>query len=58
LATFLLFLGFAQAYERYQNPLLIKEALLVAPQTRVSTSSLTRGVSAARLAGCTRLAMA
>jgi Putative Na+/H+ antiporter len=27
---FLLFLGFAQAYERHQNPLLIKEALLVA----------------------------
>ena len=26
---FLLFLGFAQAYERHQNPLLIKEALLV-----------------------------
>lgn len=30
LGIFLLFLGFAQAYERYQNPLLIKEALLVA----------------------------
>ena len=30
LGLFLLFLGFAQAYERYQNPLLIKEALLVA----------------------------
>jgi hypothetical protein len=30
LGLFLLFLGFAQAYERYQDPLLIKEALLVA----------------------------
>jgi hypothetical protein len=30
LGLFLLFLGFAQAYERHQNPLLIKEALLVA----------------------------
>jgi hypothetical protein len=30
LGLFLLFLGFSQAYERYQNPLLIKEALLVA----------------------------
>ena len=30
LGIFLLFLGFAQAYERHQNPLLIKEALLVA----------------------------
>jgi hypothetical protein len=30
LAIFLLFLGSAQAYERYQSPLLIKEALLVA----------------------------
>ncbi len=30
LAIFLLFLGFAQAYERHQSPLLIKEALLVA----------------------------
>jgi len=30
LGIFLLFLGFAQAYERRQNPLLIKEALLVA----------------------------
>lgn len=30
LGLFMLFLGFAQAYERYQNPLLIKEALLVA----------------------------
>lgn len=30
LAVFLLFLGMAQAYERHQNPLLIKEALLVA----------------------------
>ncbi len=30
LALFLLFLGFSQAYERHQNPLLIKEALLVA----------------------------
>lgn len=29
LGLFLLFLGFAQAYERHQNPLLIKEALLV-----------------------------
>lgn len=30
LGIFLLFLGIAQAYERHQNPLLIKEALLVA----------------------------
>jgi uncharacterized membrane protein len=30
LGLFLLFLGFAQAYERHQSPLLIKEALLVA----------------------------
>ncbi len=30
LGLFLLFLGFAQAYERHQAPLLIKEALLVA----------------------------
>ena len=30
LALFLLFLGFAQAYERHQDTLLIKEALLVA----------------------------
>jgi hypothetical protein len=30
LGLFLLFLGIAQAYERHQNPLLIKEALLVA----------------------------
>ncbi len=30
LGFFLLFLGFAQAYERYQDPLLLKEALLVA----------------------------
>lgn len=30
LGIFLLFLGFAQAYERYQAPLLIREALLVA----------------------------
>jgi hypothetical protein len=29
LALFLLFLGFTQAYERYQNPLIVKEALLV-----------------------------
>jgi len=29
LALFLLFLGFAQAYERHQSPLLVKEALLV-----------------------------
>ncbi|MGM9491007.1 putative Na+/H+ antiporter [Ideonella sp. YS5] len=29
LALFLLFLGFAQAYERHQDPLLVKEALLV-----------------------------
>jgi hypothetical protein len=29
LGLFLLFLGFAQAYERHQNPLLIKEGLLV-----------------------------
>jgi hypothetical protein len=30
LGLFLLFLGFARAYERHQSPLLIKEALLVA----------------------------
>ena len=30
LGLFLLFLGFAQAYERFQSPLIIKEALLVA----------------------------
>lgn len=30
LALFLLFLGFTQAYERHQNPLIIREALLVA----------------------------
>jgi hypothetical protein len=30
LGLFLLFLGFTQAYERHQNPLIIKEALLVA----------------------------
>jgi len=30
LALFLMFLGFAQAYERRQGPLLVKEALLVA----------------------------
>jgi hypothetical protein len=30
LGLFLMFLGFAQAYERHQDPLLIKEALLVA----------------------------
>ena len=30
LGLFLLFLGIAQAYERHQNPLLIREALLVA----------------------------
>lgn len=30
LGLFLLFLGIAEAYNRYQNPLLIKEALLVA----------------------------
>ena len=30
LGLFLMFLGFAQAYERHQSPLLIKEALLVA----------------------------
>jgi hypothetical protein len=29
LALFLMFLGFAQAYERYQSPLIVKEALLV-----------------------------
>ena len=29
LGLFLLFLGFAQAYERHQNPLIVKEALLV-----------------------------
>lgn len=29
LALFLLFLGFTQAYERYQSPLIVKEALLV-----------------------------
>ena len=30
LGLFLMFLGFSQAYERYQSPLIIKEALLVA----------------------------
>ncbi|RTL43925.1 MAG: hypothetical protein EKK53_09065 [Burkholderiales bacterium] len=30
LGLFLMFLGFAQAYERHQSPLLVKEALLVA----------------------------
>jgi Putative Na+/H+ antiporter len=30
LGLFLLFLGFAQAYERHQSPLIVKEALLVA----------------------------
>lgn len=30
LGLFLLFLGFCQAYERYQSPLILKEALLVA----------------------------
>jgi hypothetical protein len=30
LGLFLLFLGFAQAYERHQDPLILKEALLVA----------------------------
>jgi len=30
LALFLLFLGFAQAYERHHDPLILKEALLVA----------------------------
>jgi hypothetical protein len=30
LALFLMFLGFAQAYERFQSPLILKEALLVA----------------------------
>ncbi len=29
LAVFLMFLGFTQAYERYQQPLIVKEALLV-----------------------------
>ncbi|MES2889555.1 MAG: putative Na+/H+ antiporter [Pseudomonadota bacterium] len=29
LGLFLMFLGFAQAYERHQNPLIVKEALLV-----------------------------
>jgi len=29
LGVFLLFLGFAQAYERYQSPLILREALLV-----------------------------
>lgn len=29
IGLFLMFLGFSQAYERYQNPLIIKEALLV-----------------------------
>jgi hypothetical protein len=29
LALFLLFLGFARAYDRYQSPLIVKEALLV-----------------------------
>jgi hypothetical protein len=30
LGVFLMFLGFAQAYERHQSPLIVKEALLVA----------------------------
>jgi hypothetical protein len=30
LALFLMFLGFAQAYERHQSPLILREALLVA----------------------------
>jgi hypothetical protein len=30
LAVFLLFLGYAQAYERHQSPLIVREALLVA----------------------------
>jgi hypothetical protein len=30
LGVFLMFLGFTQAYERHQNPLIVKEALLVA----------------------------
>ncbi|MBB2488082.1 putative Na+/H+ antiporter [Mitsuaria sp. WAJ17] len=30
LGLFLMFLGFSQAYERYQSPLILKEALLVA----------------------------
>src|SRR6185369_7762934 len=30
IGLFLFFLGFAQAYQRYQSPLLVKEALLVA----------------------------
>ncbi len=30
MGAFLFFLGFAQAYERYQDPLILKEALLVA----------------------------
>ncbi|SDP40953.1 Na+/H+ antiporter NhaD [Rhodoferax sp. OV413] len=30
LGLFLMFLGFVQAYERHQNPLIVKEALLVA----------------------------
>ena len=29
IGIFLLFLGFTQAYEKYQNPLILKEALLV-----------------------------
>jgi hypothetical protein len=29
LGLFLMFLGFAQAYEKYQSPLIVKEALLV-----------------------------
>lgn len=35
LGLFLLFLGFTQAYERHQNPLIIKEALLVAFSSQV-----------------------
>ena len=32
---FLMFLGFTQAYERYQAPLIIKEALLERFATRI-----------------------
>ena len=29
IGLFVMFMGFTQAYERYQNPLILKEALLV-----------------------------
>ena len=35
LGRFLMFLGFTQAYERYQAPLIIKEALLERFATRI-----------------------